>query len=142
MKFIKNIFCFRIKIFFFIEASTLPGSLYSFFQVSSSIGIDLWVNTDNEVRIALTSFNILWNPTVEIVIGTNNNTLSTIIRNQGTRVVTAQSPNIIRQRNWTGLRITWVNNLILVTIEGQDFPFLAYNLEDIFPVQFYGLRSP
>jgi len=90
----------------------------------------------------LTSFNFLWNPSVEIVIGTNNNTLSAVIRNQDTEAVVARSPNIIRPGQWTGLRVTWANHVILVTREEQNYPFLAYNLQDIFPVQFYGLRSP
>ena len=100
------------------------------------------MNTDEEVRIALSSFDFLWNPVVEIVIGTSNNTLSTIIRNQDTQVVVARSPNIIRPGQWTGLRVTWANHVVLVTREGESYPFLAYNMECIFPVGFYGLRSP
>ncbi|CAH1716026.1 unnamed protein product [Chironomus riparius] len=124
------------------ETTTERGHPYKFFQVPSTTGINLRVKTDQEVHISLTSFNFLWNPSIEIIIGTGNNTLSTVIRNQNTRVVVVQSPKIIRLGQWTGLRITWVNNIILVTREGQEYPFLAYSMEDIFPIQFYGLQSP
>jgi hypothetical protein len=128
-------------IFNLTETTTEIGQPYRFYTAPNP-GIQLRVTTNEEVRIALTPFNFLWTPSVEIVIGTNNNTLSTIIRNQDQEVVVANSPNIIRQGWWTGLRITWANHVILVTREGQNYPFLAYNLQDIFPIQFYGLSSP
>lgn len=62
--------------------------------------------------------------------------------NQNQEVAVANSPNIINSGQWTRLRITWANHLILVTFEGQDFPFLGFNMQDIFSVNFYGLRSP
>ena len=131
----------KMEFLFLAETTTLSGEPYRFFQAPSP-GIQLRVNTDAVVHIALTSFDFIWNPSVEIIIGTDNNTLSAIIRNQDTQVVTARSPNIIRPGQWTGLRITWANHAILVTREGQSFPFLVYNLECIYPVGFYGLRSP
>ncbi|CAG9801219.1 unnamed protein product [Chironomus riparius] len=126
---------------FIVVTSTELGEAYRFYTAPNP-GIQLRVNTNRGVRIALTPFNFLWSPSVEIVIGSNNNTLSTIIRNQDTQVVVASSPNIIRPDQWTGLRITWANHVILVTREGDHYPFLAYNLEHIFPVQFYGISSP
>ncbi|XP_070492483.1 protein artichoke-like [Chironomus tepperi] len=124
-----------------VETSTEIGDPYSFYAAPSP-GIQLSVNTDQEIRIALTSFNILWNSSIEIIIGTRNNTVSTIIRNQDQEVAVARSPNIIRPGQWTGLRITWANDFILVTEVGQNFPFLGFNLQDIFPIQFSGIRSP
>ncbi|XP_070492468.1 leucine-rich repeat-containing protein 15-like [Chironomus tepperi] len=122
------------------ETTTSAGQPYRFSEAPSP-GIQLRVNTNSEIRISLTSFDFIWNPVIEIVIGSNNNTLSTIIRNQDTQVVVAHSPNIIRPGQWTGLRITWSNHVVLVTREGQSYPFLAYNMECIYPVGFYGLRS-
>ncbi|KAL7051781.1 hypothetical protein ACKWTF_004621 [Chironomus riparius] len=126
---------------FIVETSTVAGQAYRFYTAPSP-GIQLRVNTNDEVHISLASFNFLWNPSVEIIIGARNNTLSTVIMNQDTEVVVAHSPNIISPGRWTGLRITWANHVILVTREGQSYPFLAYNLQCIFRVGFYGIRSP
>ncbi|XP_070495311.1 leucine-rich repeat-containing protein 15-like [Chironomus tepperi] len=126
---------------FIVETATELGAPYRFY-IAPSPGIQFRVTTNEEVRIALTPVNFLWTPSVEIIIGARNNTVSTIVRNQGTEVVVAHSPNIIRAGFWTGLRVTWANHVILVSREGQNYPFLAYNLQDIFPVQFYGISSP
>ena len=131
----------KTGIYVFLETTTEAGEPYRFFEAPSP-GIQLRVNTDAEVHISLTSFDFIWNPSVEIIIGTRNNTLSTVIRNQDTQIAVAHSPNIIRTGQWTGLRVTWASHAIVVTREGQSFPFLVYNLECIFRIGFYGLRSP
>jgi hypothetical protein len=100
------------------------------------------VNTQQEIRISLTPFDFEWNPMLEISIGTNNNTRSSIRRNQeATNVVIIPTPGIIRQGEWNDFRITWVNQILLVFRGNDQFPFMSFTMTDFFPVGFYGLRS-
>ena len=77
----------------------------------------------------------------EIHIGTDNNTVTRILRG-GQQVAAVQTPNILRDGLWTGFTITWANEVILLNREGERFPFISFTLDQFFPINFYGLRSP
>lgn len=122
------------------DTTTEGDGTFSFFQ-GLHTGIAIRVSTENEVQIALTPFSLIWNPMIEIFIGTANNTRSVIRMNQETNVVTVPTPNIIRRDQWNDFRVTWVNQIILVYRGNDPFPFLAFTMQDFFPVNFYGLRA-
>jgi len=96
------------------------------------------INSAVEARIALTSFNIAWNPIVEIVF--RSDTIR-IIRNLNTEVAVVPNQGIFRNGEWNDYRITWARNVVLVFEGNDEFPFIAYTMEDFIPVNFYGLRS-
>lgn len=79
---------------------------------------------------------------LEIIIGTNNNTRSTVVRNQQEEVVTVSTPNILPRNQWTTFRITWARNVIIVFEENEEFPFMAYTMQELFQVNHIGLKSP
>lgn len=79
---------------------------------------------------------------MEILIGVNNNTNSIIRRNGAEDVVVAMTPNILRPGIWNGFRIVFGNWVVLVFREGDQFPFMGYNMEEFYPVEFYGIRTP
>lgn len=113
---------------------------FSFFE-GLNPGIVFRVRSDNEVQIALTPFDFVWNPVIEILIGTTNNTRSTIRMNEETNVVTVPTPNIIRPNQWNDFRISWANQVVLVYSGNDTFPFMTFTMQHIFPVNFYGLRA-
>lgn len=96
------------------------------------------INSSVEARIALTSFNIAWNPIIEIVFSSDT---IRIIRNQNTEVVVVPNQGIFRSGQWNDYRITWARNVVLVFEGNDEFPFIAYTMEDFMNVNFYGLRS-
>lgn len=104
-------------------------------------GIALRVRSENEVQVALTPFNFTWNPVIEIFIGTTNNSRSVIRINRETNVAVVPTPNIIARDQWNDFRITWANQVILVYSGNNNYPFMSYTMEDLFPVNFYGLRA-
>jgi hypothetical protein len=79
---------------------------------------------------------------LEIIIGTANNTRSVIRRNQDSDVVVVPTRDILRFGETSGFRVSWANHIVLVFREGDEWPFLAYTMEDFYNVNFYGLRSP
>ena len=96
------------------------------------------VNSEEEVRIALTPFEVAWNPMVEVVI--TNETVR-IIRSQSTQTAIVPSEGVFRPGGWNKYRIIWARNIVLVFEEGDEFPFIAYTMDDRFVVNFVGLRS-
>lgn len=80
---------------------------------------------------------------IEIHLGANNNTITVILRG-GEAMTSVQSPNLLRQDHWVEFRITWANQVILVTLEDEfieAFPFISFTMDEFFPINFYGLRS-
>ncbi|KAG5668554.1 hypothetical protein PVAND_016492 [Polypedilum vanderplanki] len=126
---------------FIVDAETDGNENYEF-HPGRSPGIQMRVQSNDEVHVALTPFNFPWTPMIEIIIGAANNTRSIIRRNQETDVVTVPTPGIIRAGQWNGFRITWANHAILVWREGEEWPFMGFTMTDFFPVNFYGLRAP
>lgn len=122
----------------FTEVITEPSENYAFFPAPDP-GIRFHVTGINsEVQIALTSAQN--SDLVEIHIGSVNNTRTTISRN-GQIGIEISTPNIITLHQWNGFRITWVNNIIAITREGERFPFVSLTLNANFPVDRYGLRN-
>jgi hypothetical protein len=79
---------------------------------------------------------------LEIIIGANNNTRSVIRRNQEADVVIVPTPGILTNGQISGFRIVWANHIVLAFREGDEWPFLAYTMQDFYNVNFFGLRSP
>ncbi|KAG4079776.1 hypothetical protein HA402_014907 [Bradysia odoriphaga] len=131
--------CFS-NIRYIIDVITEGDADYSFFD-GLYPGIALRVRTDNEVQISLTPFNFMWNPTIEIVIGSMNNTKSLIRVNQETVVAIVPTPNIVARDQWNDFRVTWANQVILVYSGNNNLPFMGYTMQDFVPVNFYGLRA-
>lgn len=119
---------------------TEDDNQHSFFE-GPQPGIAFRVSADSEVHIALTPFDFLWTPMIEIIIGTTNNTRSVIRMNQETNVVTVPTPNVIRRDQWNDFRVTWANQNILVFSGSDSFPFMSFTMQSFFPVNFYGLRA-
>lgn len=96
------------------------------------------VISDEEVTISLTPFDIPWNPMVEIAI--SNQTVR-IIRSQATQVAIVPSQGVFRPSGWNSYRVMWARNVVLVFENDDEFPFIAYTMEDRFVVNFIGIRS-
>jgi hypothetical protein len=131
--------------FFFFENlpdTTTEADRPHVFYEAPEEGIVFRVNTNQGFSIVLTPFDFVWNPMLEIRIGTYNNTRSLIRRNQEeTNVVIIPTNGIIRHDEWNDFRITWVNQVLLVFRGNEPFPFMSFTMTDFFPVGFYGLRS-
>ncbi|XP_070507779.1 carboxypeptidase N subunit 2-like [Chironomus tepperi] len=125
---------------YIVDASTIPGDEYTFFSAPSP-GIQFRVNSRHVIHIALSHCDFPTHPMVEIVIGCCNNQRTRIVRNNSTDVAIVLSPGILNLDSWTGFRITWANNVILVYKEGQSYPYIAYTMEDYFQINFFGIRS-
>jgi len=125
---------------YIIDIVTEGDDPYSFFE-SKDPGIVIRVDSDNEIQIALTPFNFEWRPMIEIFIGATNNTRSVIRINQETNVVTVPTSNIISGDQSNDFRITWMSQIILIYSGNNTFPFMAYTMQDFYPVNFYGLRA-
>lgn len=113
---------------------------FSFFDARLP-GIIFRVNAENEVQIALTPFNFAWNPMIEIFIGSANNTISAIRINRETFVASIPTPNIIRRDQSNDFRITLENHNVLVFIGNDIYPFISFTMQDLYPVNFIGLRA-
>ncbi|XP_037025194.1 leucine-rich repeat-containing G-protein coupled receptor 5-like isoform X2 [Bradysia coprophila] len=131
--------CFR-NMRYIVDTTTESDGVYSFFE-GPQPGIVLRVQSDNEVQIALTPFSFVWTPSIEIFIGSANNTRSVIRVNEETDVVTVPTPNAIQQNQWNDFRVTWANQNVLVFRSNETFPFMSYTMQHFFPVNFYGLRA-
>ncbi|XP_037036889.1 leucine-rich repeat-containing protein 70-like [Bradysia coprophila] len=131
--------CFR-NMRYITETTTENDGIYSFFEAPQP-GIVLRVRSDSEIQIALTPFNFMWTPAIEIYIGSTNNTLSVIRVNDETNVVTVPTPNIIQRNQWNDFRVTWANQNVLVFTGNNTFPFMSYTMQHFFPVNSYGLRA-
>jgi Farnesoic acid 0-methyl transferase len=114
---------------------------YQFYQFPSP-GVVMRVDAPQDVHVALTPFNMESNPMIEVFIGAENNTRSIIRRNRDQDVVNVSTPNILRGGQGNDFRISWANFVILVFRDNEVFPFMGYTMEDIYPVNFYGIRTP
>jgi hypothetical protein len=79
---------------------------------------------------------------VEIQLGVQNNQRSLIRKNQSSNVANMSTPNILDYDDVNVFRVTWVDRVVLVFRGGEEWPFMAYTLEDAFSIRYYGLRSP
>ncbi|KAJ6636570.1 Leucine-rich repeat-containing protein 15 [Pseudolycoriella hygida] len=150
--------CFQ-NMRYIVDTTTENDGVYSMFEAPSP-GIVVSVRSENEVQIVLTPFEVIWTPSIEVFLGSSNNTRSvlwtpsievflgssnntrSVIRiNEETDVVTVPTPNIIQQNLWNDFRITWVNQNILVFRGSEAYPFMSYTMQTFFPVNFYGLRA-
>ncbi|CAG9801214.1 unnamed protein product [Chironomus riparius] len=122
---------------FVTERTTEAGSNYNFVE-GMNPGMHLEVFTQLEARVALTGFNFVWNPMLEIVF--NNDTIR-IVRNQDTDVAVIPTQRHFRIDAWNYYRITWARQVISVFEANEDFPFIAYTMQDWYPVNFLGLRA-
>ncbi|XP_037025156.1 leucine-rich repeat-containing protein 15-like isoform X4 [Bradysia coprophila] len=125
---------------YIVDTTTESDGFYSFFD-GSRPGIVVRVQSENEIQIALTPFNFLWTESIEIFIGSANNTRSVIRINGETDVVAVPTPNVIQQNRWNDFRITWANQNVLVSRVSETFPFMNYTMPNFFPINFYGLRA-
>ncbi|KAG5668556.1 hypothetical protein PVAND_016494 [Polypedilum vanderplanki] len=130
--------CFR-NFDFLVDTITENSPNYNFHSTSGS-GFMVHVYADSTINIALTPFNFPWTPMIEIIIGAANNTRSIVRRNSENEVVVMPTLNVLEINQWNDFQITWANHVILVSKENQ-MPFLAFSMQDIFNVNFYGVRT-
>jgi Farnesoic acid 0-methyl transferase len=79
---------------------------------------------------------------MEILIGENNNTRSIIRADGEFDIVNIATPGILEPNSWVGFRIAFSNWMVLVFRENDQFPFMACNMQQFYPMNFYGIRSP
>lgn len=96
----------------------------------------------NDVHISLNPVNFQAVPRIEILIGTANNTRSVIRRNGVENVVDISTPGILENASWSGFRVVFANWMVLVFKEGDTFPFMGFNMQEFYPMTFYGIRTP
>ncbi|XP_070492487.1 leucine-rich repeat-containing protein 15-like [Chironomus tepperi] len=122
---------------FNIERTTQPGTTYNFVN-GYHPGMHLEVNSEQEINIALTPFNVAWIPIVEIVF--TNETVR-ILRNYDTQVAIVPNLGAFKPGGGNRFRVSWFRQVIAV-FEGNDpFPFISYTMEDWVPIGWVGLGS-
>jgi hypothetical protein len=99
------------------------------------------VEAPQNVQISLNPVNFEAVPRMEILIGAHNNTRSIIRRNGTENVVDISTPGILSPIGWNGFRIVYANWAILVLREGEQWPFMGFNMRDFYPINFYGLAT-
>ncbi|XP_070495302.1 protein artichoke-like [Chironomus tepperi] len=119
------------------ERITEAGSDYNF-VTGFNPGMHVEVNSDQEIRIALTPFDFVWIPMLEIVFDAD---IIRVIRNRETQVAAIPNTGIFIPGAGNRYRITWSRQVVLVFEGSDEFPFLAYTMQDWFPTHFLGLRS-
>lgn len=129
------------KIFNILETTTEGENFYRFFAFTSP-GISLRVSVSQDAHISLNPFNFPALPNIEIHIGTHNNSRSIIRKNGRENVVDISTPEILNAKSWNGFRVVFVNWVVLVFREGDTFPFMAYNMQEFYPMGYYGIRTP
>ena len=97
------------------------------------------VNRARLASIALTPFEVAWNPMLEIHF---SNTTVRIVRNQVTDVAVVPNLGYFTPEAGNRYRITWSRQILLLFLGDEDLPFIAYTMEDWFAPSFLGLRSP
>lgn len=101
------------------------------------------MNSPDEVHISLMAVPLVTIPRIEIFIGIANNTRSAIRRNgESTDVVNIRTPNILEGGRWNDFRVTWANFMVMVFQGNQQFPFMAWNMNEFWPINHYAVRSP
>lgn len=123
------------------ETITDGSDNYRFFPYPQP-GIVLRVTAPERVHISLNPVNFEAVPRVEVLIGENNNTRSMIRINGVDDVVSVATPNILDANSWTGFRIVFSNWMVLVFKEVDQFPFMAFNMQEFYTIGFYGIRTP
>lgn len=77
---------------------------------------------------------------VEIFIGGWKNTKSVIRRNRTKPDVTEnETPDVLNAGEFRGFWIRWTDNVITVGKEDEAAAFLSYDMEDDFPIAYYGI---
>lgn len=132
--------CFR-NYEFSVETSTTGIEDYRIFGFPDP-GVVFRVNAPERVHLSLNPVNFEAVPRMEILLGEHNNTRSIIRRNGEEDVVNIETRNILNVEGWSGFRVVFVNWMVLVYREGDQFPFMGFNMVDFYPVRFYGIRAP
>ncbi|KAL7051773.1 hypothetical protein ACKWTF_004613 [Chironomus riparius] len=122
---------------FTFERTTEAGSGYIFTR-GYHPGMHVEINSATEVRIALTPFDVVWTPMLEIVF--SRETIR-IIRNQVTDVAVVPNIRTFLPAAGNRFRISWFRQVVSVFDGNDEFPFIAYTMEDWVPINFMGLRS-
>lgn len=94
------------------------------------------------VHISLNPVNFEAVPRMEILLGEQNNTRSITLSDGAYETTNISTPGILEANSWTGFRIVFANWMVLVFRENDQFPFLACQMRQFYPMNFYGIRSP
>lgn len=57
-------------------------------------------------------------------------------------VVNISIPGILDAGSWSGFRVVFTNSMVLVFRDGEPFPFMGFNMQEFYPMEFYGIRTP
>lgn len=125
----------------FLETTTQGSGAYEIRRFPHP-GIAVRVVAPQRIHISLNPVNFEAVPRMEILLGEHNNTRSIIRRNGEEDVVNIPTPNILDPNSWTGFRVVFVNWMVLVFREGDFYPFMGWNMQEFYPMNFYGIRSP
>lgn len=80
-------------------------------------------------------------PRIEIFIGIANNTRSIIRRNGDEDVVNISTPNILVSGRFNDFRVLWANFMISIFRGNEQFPFMVWNMDELWPINNYALRT-
>lgn len=100
---------------------------YRFYRFPAP-GIMARIDTNSEIHISLNPVNFEAVPRIEIHIGVEGNTRSRIIRNGNEVVVDIPTPDIVRPIGWTGFRVIYSNFVVMVLREGEQWPFMGFQM--------------
>ena len=127
----------------FTELTTFNSTIYNWYSIRSNDGWDalrISVKAYENVHIALSNSTNTAVPPIEIQIGQNRGRDSYILDQN----VTVFSDNSQRRLNETASKdfiIGWRFGIVMVFVDGEQFPFMAYNMKNRYSVDFFGLRT-
>lgn len=98
------------------------------------------VKAYENVHIALSDAKNRSVPPIEIQIGQLRNRESNIL-DQGVVVFRDGTRNLLNETVERTFIIGWRFGIVLVFREGDQFPFMAYDMQNSFSVNFFGLRT-
>lgn len=105
-------------------------------------GLALRVIAPENVQISLNPVDFDAVPRIEIHIGVANNTRSRIVINRDQTVIDIPTNGILDANSWRGFRVVFYNWMVLVFREADTFPFMAWNVQEFYPITNYGIRTP
>ncbi|KAL7015205.1 hypothetical protein ACKWTF_016339 [Chironomus riparius] len=126
-----------------IELQTFNSTIYNWYSIRSNDGWDalhISVKAYENVHIALSNSTNTTEPPIEIIIGKERGRGSSIL-DQGVAVF---SDNNERRLNETAFRdfiIGWRFGIVMVFEAGEQMPFMGYNIQNRYSVDFFGLRT-
>ena len=127
----------------FTELTTFNSTIYNWNSIRSNDdwdALNVSVQAYENVHIALSDAKNTSVPPIEIQIGQSRNRESNVL-DQGVVVFRDGTRNLLSETEKRNFIVGWRFGIVLVFRDGDQFPFMAYDMQNSFSVNFFGLRT-